>query len=401
MKFLLALAIAAGAGFGAVLLWLDPEPQPGVAPTAPALATPQIQQAPSESDRPRATVLDAATPPAAVAETVAQAAPRRSPEELLNELATIQVTSGSGPLNKHRILSLLEQLVQEGPPALPALRRFLASGGDVAYRAPRGDIRSRGGSGTLPVSLRLGLFDVVQLIGGAQAEQILVESASVTSRGTELAFLVQLLEESAPDKYRDAALAAAHGLLASGVLTDRDDRDLVYDVLSRLDDTTYVSTAEAQLVQPDGRVDRSALRYLKETLGDQAPTLAARAYQDQRVTDADSKESLARVALEFVGANDQALDLYHMATQDPALKPDQRRNLVEDLNQDGLESAKNPTPDDLKIIARRYALTQTYLQQDDVRRDVVLEAAFREAAKDLANMLQDAGVPLPATPPQP
>jgi hypothetical protein len=281
------------------------------------------------------------------------------------------------------------------------LRRFLASGGDVAYRAPRGDIRSRGGSGTLPVSLRLGLFDVVQLIGGAQAEQILVESASVTSRGTELAFLVQLLEESAPDKYRDAALAAAHGLLASGVLTDRDDRDLVYDVLSRLDDTTYVSTAEAQLVQPDGRVDRSALRYLKETLGDQAPTLAARAYQDQRVTDADSKESLARVALEFVGANDQALDLYHMATQDPALKPDQRRNLVEDLNQDGLESAKNPTPDDLKIIARRYALTQTYLQQDDVRRDVVLEAAFREAAKDLANMLQDAGVPLPATPPQP
>jgi hypothetical protein len=250
------------------------------------------------------------------------------------------------------------------------------------------------------VSLRLGLFDVVQRIGGVQAEQILVESARVTSRGTELALLVELLEGMAPGKYRGTTLAAARNLLASGALIDRQDRDLVYDVLGSLGDVTDVSAAQDQLVQPDGRVDRSALRYLKNALGDQATEMAAKAYADPRLTDPNSKEALARVALAYVGSNDEALDLYRTATRDPALNPDQRRNLVEDLNQDGLGSARNPTPEDLEIIARRYALTQAYLQQDDVRRDPVLDAAFREAAKDLANMLQRAGVPLPATPPK-
>jgi len=108
------------------------------------------------------------------------------------------------------------------------------------------------------------------------------------------------------------------------------------------------------------------------------------------VADPDSKEALGRVALNFVGANDQALDLYHKAALDPQLKPDQRRQLVEDLNQDGLSNARNPTPEDLKIIANRYALTQTYLQQDYVKNDKVLNAAFLEANKDLANMLQRA-----------
>jgi hypothetical protein len=91
-----------------------------------------------------------------------------------------------------------------------------------------------------------------------------------------------------------------------------------------------------------------------------------------------------------VGANAQAAQLWHTAIVDPALQPDQKRELVEDLNQDGLSNKKTPTPEDLGIIANRYALTQAYLQQDYVQNDKVLNAAFREADKDLRNLLQRA-----------
>ncbi len=82
------------------------------------------------------------------------------------------------------------------------------------------------------------------------------------------------------------------------------------------------------------------------------------------------------------------MELWHTAILDPSLSADQERNLVEDLNQDGLVDRKNPTPEDLRLITNRYALTQAYLQQDYVLQDKVLHAAFREA--DLRNLLQKA-----------
>jgi hypothetical protein len=168
------------------------------------------------------------------------------------------------------------------------------------------------------------------------------------------------------------------------------DRDYLFAVLKQFGDDSYVSTAQAQLVQADGKVDRSALRYLQQTLGDKSVALAAQTYKDARVTEPDSKESLARLALAYVGANDQAIELFHEAVLDTTLKPDQTRNLIEDLNQDGLSNRKNLSPADLGIIAKRYALTQAYLQQDYVINNKTLNAAFREADKDLANMLQRA-----------
>ena len=73
-----------------------------------------------------------------------------------------------------------------------------------------------------PPSLRFGLFDVVRQIGGADAEAILAESLAGSGRGLEVAYLTHVLEEMAPGKYKDAALAAARNLLASGTAADRD-----------------------------------------------------------------------------------------------------------------------------------------------------------------------------------
>ncbi|HZL78602.1 MAG TPA: hypothetical protein VFC17_07090, partial [Candidatus Limnocylindrales bacterium] len=86
------------------------------------------------------------------------------------------------------------------------------------------------------------------------------------------------------------------------------------------------------------------------------------------------------------------IQLYHSAINDPSLSPDQRKNLIEDLNQDGLSNRRNPTPDDLKIIANRYELAQSYLQQPYVQNDPAAAAAFLEANKDLFNMLQRASL---------
>lgn len=404
MKRITPLLIAAGLGFGVAMLWMNrATPLPSPDETVPAPTVAETPRADAEAGHEQNWTRPAAAPPAV---TDAEIAPKqRTAEDILNELAALQVVAGPGQARtQYRILSLLDQLAQEGPAALPALHQFLAARRDVSYEPSAGTTggnRSRNNSGMLPPSLRFGLLDVVRQIGGPEAEQILVQTAGTTGRGAELVYLAQLLEGFSPGKYRDTVLTAARNLIAGGKVTDPADRDNLYDLLRQFKDTAYVSVAQAQLVSPDGRVDRSALRYLQQTLGEQSLALAVRTYSDQRVADGDSKESLGRVALTYVGANDQALPLFHAATIDPALKPDQRRNLVEDLNQDGLSNRRNPTPEDLKVIANRYTLTQTYLQQEYVQNDKTLNAAFREANKDLANMLRRAGVSVPAdTPPK-
>jgi len=90
---------------------------------------------------------------------------------------------------------------------------------------------------------------------------------------------------------------------------------------------------------------------------------------------------------------------WHTAILDSTLSADQKRNLVEDLNQDGLVNRKRPTPEDLQIISNRYALTQAYLEQDYIQQHGVLNAAFREADKDLRNFLLKAAPSAPSPSP--
>jgi hypothetical protein len=383
---LFGLLLAMGVGFAAAMLWVGHQHAARPVPVPQSAA--QTETASDEATPQKST----ARRPAAPMEEVASAPAQRSPQDLLNELATIQVTPGPAQGRaQYRIMSLLEQLAQCGPSALPVIRQFLASNRDVAYdagRATGGNRQRNNNPSLLPPSLRFALFDVVRQIGGADSEQVLSESLNSAARGAELVYLAQLLEAMAPGKYHDAALTAARTLLAGGKITDPADRNNLYDVLRQFKDTSYVSTAQANLVQADGKVDASALRYLQQTLGDKSLAIAAQTYQDGRVMDPDSKEALGRVALAYVGANEQAIQLYHSAINDPSLSPDQRRNLIEDLNQDGLSNRRNPTADDLKIIANRYELTQAYLQQPYVQNDPVATVAFQEALKDLTQMLQ-------------
>jgi hypothetical protein len=321
-------------------------------------------------------------------------------QEILEKLRAARMAPGPGQSAAVRqVIVLFSELAQSGPEALPAIRQFFSLNQDVDYDANPGgkgmrDIKALTDS-VLPVSMRIGLFDVVRQIGGEAAEKLLADVLTTTGRGVEVAYLARVLDQMAPGKYTETALNSARDLLAKGApvsnsALDRFHRDYLYDVLKLFRDTSYVGTAQSQLIQPDGKVDRSALRYLQQTLGDQTLPIVARAFQDGRLTQAESREPLARVALAYVGAdaNEQAQQLWHNSIFDPVLTPAQRRELVLDLDQDGLQNDKTPTPVDLPIVAKRLAITQAYLQQDYVRNDPALTKAFLEANKDLQKLLE-------------
>jgi hypothetical protein len=91
----------------------------------------------------------------------------------------------------------------------------------------------------------------------------------------------------------------------------------------------------------------------------------------------------ARLALSFVGADPVAEELWVAAINDPSLPPEARKDLIEDLNEDGFPNPKHITEDDLPLIMNRLELITT-LAPDSM--DDVNAAAFAEAYKDLINM---------------
>jgi hypothetical protein len=293
----------------------------------------------------------------------------------------------------------LEELIAAGPGALPAIQEFLATGQDidlsVSNQGKGGRLGAVPNEFVLPPSLRFGLFDVVKQIGSADGEKVLAGALSSTERGVELAWLARALQEMAPNQYRDLALAAAHTLLtapfpANTTPAERNDRDQLFSVLTMYGDMTYVSTAQTQLLRADGELDRSALKYLQQSLGQQAVPIVAQLYDDPRITDSSKKEPFARLALNFVGADAQANEFYQRAINDMTLTPNHRKNLIEDLNQDGFTDTKNLTARDLPLIQNRLALIDQLLPQATDRDNI---AAFNEARKDLAKMLTQATQP--------
>ena len=73
------------------------------------------------------------------------------------------------------------------------------------------------------------------------------------------------------------------------------------------------------------------------------------------------------------------------AINDARLSADERQNLIEDLNEDGLSDPKHPSEEDLPVILNRLALIEDLAPEamDQVNLD-----AFAEAYKDLENLAE-------------
>ena len=319
---------------------------------------------------------------------ILQVTNRLSAAEILTRLQTIRVPANSVRAQR-QVIHELETLLELGPEALPAIREFLAGNVDVAYEVVARRSLRDGRFPTefvVPPTLRIGLMEVAKNIGGESGEEILAQVLTNTRRGDELAYSVYALQELAPNKYRDAALTAARSLLAShsGSTTPqgRLERDVLYGLLSYFNDPSFVATAQAQVVQETGQIDKVSLRYLQKALGEQSVAFVSQVWQDPRLA-TDEKEPLARVALAYAGLNPQADQLYQTAINDPAMPSDERRNLIEDLNETGFADPKHLTPADLALIQKRIGMIEQLApnSMDDIN-----AAAFKEAYKDLVNM---------------
>ncbi len=97
------------------------------------------------------------------------------------------------------------------------------------------------------------------------------------------------------------------------------------------------------------------------------------------------QDPFARIALTFVGADPDAEDYWFAAINDLSLPANERQDLIEDLNEEGLSDPQHPTIDDLPLIFNRLALIET-IGPDAA--DEVNAAAFDEAYKDLLNLAQ-------------
>ena len=95
------------------------------------------------------------------------------------------------------------------------------------------------------------------------------------------------------------------------------------------------------------------------------------------------QDPTARVALALVGVDPAAEEYWTMAINNPTLPPNERKDLIEDLNEEGIDP-KHLTPDDAPLILSRLSIIERNfpLSMDDVNAD-----AFAEAYKDLLNML--------------
>lgn len=326
-----------------------------------------------------------------VPEASAPDAERLSPEEILARIERLR--AGPGPNRGEELREIvywLEELRSRGPEALPAIRSFLARYQDIELETSLFQTRSKNLplDFILPPTLRFGLFEVVRRVGGPAAEEILSECLGQTGRGLEVAWLARALQEMAPNQHRNQALEVARALLASAAPLnsssplDRHHREYLFEVLEMFGDGSFASTAAAQLVQADNRVDPGALHYLQQTLGPGALPVVTQTYRNPALTNSAAREPLARLALSYVGTDANANELYQQAINDPLLTKNHRRNLIEDLNEDGLDF-KNLTERDLPIIENRLALIEKLAPS---AMDEANAAAFKEAYKDLQNM---------------
>lgn len=95
------------------------------------------------------------------------------------------------------------------------------------------------------------------------------------------------------------------------------------------------------------------------------------------------QDPAARVALSLVGADPDAEAYWMSAISDPNLPDQEREDLMEDLNEDGLSDPKHPGPADLPLILNRIAL----IEEIAPTADPFMQEHLGEAYKDLNDML--------------
>jgi hypothetical protein len=434
MKTVVAIILALGVGFASAYFiaqaQFKKQPLPQVQPVA-------AQPAPAPAEK--------------VIVTAAPSAPaEESSQDILDDLMNVKLGTGSERSTALRVVVYkLETLTLRGNAAVPAIRSFLGRDVDVDYNqqdnqnqnnnqpqvnagggnAANNDTNNNDNAGNnrrnrngnngggfgggfgggnnfrvarrarnlenlrtdwiVPPSLRLGLVGTLKEIGGPEAEQAMAEMLSATGRGVEVAYLAVMLEEIAPGKYRDAAVAAAKELLMNPPPVDSPDRldDLaksyLYGVLEFYKDTSFAVNAQQMLVGADGRLDQDAMDYLSVVLKDQSVSALYSAYQNSSLSNQFDKMTLGREILNYAGQNSQANQLFNDTLANQDLDSRAKAMSIIQLAGGGFGPFASDAPTDPQIISGRIALLNS--AQSQFANDPTLLQAITLATQALQN----------------
>ena len=307
-----------------------------------------------------------------------------SAPDILDELMEIKLTSGNRGRILRRINFLFESLSQQGEVAVPHIREFLNRMEDVDFSLPKSPKaesneleywRTRMVHGPLdfeqPPSLRIGLIDILAEVGGEKAEEALAEVLSSTGRGFEIAYTAKKLQKwIGKDAYRDEALGAAHELLgepidvADGNKFDAASRQYLFMVLEMYGDKTFVQTAQGQLINEEGKIDRSVLSYFEKIDDGSATDAVVQAMQSGQLRESDMRE-MARVAVQAVGKNDaQADSLFQDIMTSDQYSLDVKMETIRSM--DNAEDLNNMNKNEqATVLQSRLALMDTIQLGDD------------------------------------
>ena len=252
----------------------------------------------------------------------------RSASEIIEELMELKMTTANRRVNQRRLGFLFESLAEQGDTAVPHIRDFLRKMEDVDFiidQRSEKDIdkekehwRSRMVNVPLefeyPPSLRIGLIEILAEIGGPDAQDAIAEVLTSSGRGFEVAYSANKLRSMlGKDAYRDEALNVAHDLLTDpieivgGNKFDAASKQYLFMVLKMYGDKTFVQTAQGQLINEEGRIDRSVLSYFENIGGGRAIDAVVQAMQSGQLRESDMRE-MARVAVQGVGQNNVQAD---------------------------------------------------------------------------------------------
>jgi hypothetical protein len=230
----------------------EPELQPLPAPLQAPATTPhtvsirEISASSSNDVAPSSRRLPVAPSPVASLPSSLPAGSAAAAEDALAKLS--QLNLGQGPLTQEQaaqINALLQQLAAQGAAAIPAIQKFLESNQDVNFNA------IDGGQQVDVPTLRLGLIEALQAIGGAEAVQTAVETLQATTNPLEIAGLTQALEQTAPGQYRTMELTTALNTLqlASGDQWNGGDVSPIFEMLQHYGDASVVPALEQAAVK--------------------------------------------------------------------------------------------------------------------------------------------------------
>ena len=259
-----------------------------------------------------------------------------TPEAIIETLKTLNPNRGRQRETMRKVIHHFIALESHGVSALPPIQKFLKEGVDINYDRSTGRDNDGGlsrlagnddgdkidwssardygyklpafGIALEPRSLRLGLFEITFNIGGKEAELILAAALTNTGLGIEVVRLGDLLEQLAPDKYKKAMLDAARELITNPL--DEDSKRILFALLLKYKDPGLLDLAKGMLISSEGRIDGAALRYLNETLWENAMPLLLAAYRNPSITNPGDKIILRDAAMTYVGKNADADQIF-------------------------------------------------------------------------------------------